>query len=209
LILDLVSFDGSLKVVAFFNVKKTKKGFYTVGHKSRFAKLYRSTIGDNPSRLKGKAHQLVKHFIGEQFYVDYKEALRDDRSLYFKATDISPIKPIETKEWFSNGELKAKARGRYVTKKNKNRTLRGKEQENKWKNAGNELETASPSKPNKNKGSEYVSSALKHTTSGVSPLTCVDMKVVSHNERIYTYEKKRGETLDEYHQRVIDETFCF
>lgn len=207
LILDFLTVDEERKVVGFFNVTETAKGGYTVGDKSKFAKLYRLTIGDNPKRLKGKAHQLIKHFIGECLVVSFKEAQTDKGVFHFKAEEIKPIEPIITHEWFSTGELKGKVRGRYRDKVLHRQQKSRNNLDESWISIGNKLEIKKTEKVPNDLGSCEISNTSKHKTLGVSTLIDTKLEVINDKEKVFTYYQGEDESLDDYYQRVIDESF--
>lgn len=113
-ILEFATDDGEL-LVKFFNTNRTKKGNYTVSRNSDFARLYRQTIGENPSARFSRADQLLNHFIGYQFLVQHIEALDKKNIFYRKVTSIYPLNPIVSEGWTATGHLI-----RSVRSKNKN-----------------------------------------------------------------------------------------
>jgi hypothetical protein len=123
-ILELVADSGEL-LVKFFNVNKTPKGNYSVNRNSDFGKLYRLTTGKNPIKKFSQCDQLLKHFIGYLFEVQYATALGKHDNVYQKVSSLKPKDPVITDEWTITGHLiknvsnKGKNQGRTEEKSGK------------------------------------------------------------------------------------------
>lgn len=93
-------------LIKYFNCKKSTAGNYTVPHNSDFAKLYRSTIGDNPKKRFSKAHQLISHLSGYLFIAKPERSQQKNGQVYFKVTHITPANPARNDAWTLDGSLK-------------------------------------------------------------------------------------------------------
>jgi hypothetical protein len=103
-VFELADDQGEL-LIKFFNSDKTSKGNYTVGRNSDFARLYRLTIGDNPSARFSRADRLLGHFVGHGFLVEYTEAIDKLNNFYRKVTAIKPLNPVVSEGWTVTGHL--------------------------------------------------------------------------------------------------------
>ena len=92
----LISESGS-EFLKSFQAKTTKKGNITIDRNSEFAKLYRLTIGSNPSKRFSRCNELLKHFIGHEFMVD------PDRIC---TSGIKPKVIMTSNEWAITGHLR-------------------------------------------------------------------------------------------------------
>jgi hypothetical protein len=106
LIMELYAEPNNATLTKFFNCQSKTKGCYTVPHNSDFAKLYRLTFGENPTKRFSKAHQLLGHFLGCRFFVGYETAASKKNGSYRKVTHIEPEKPILNDAWVATGALK-------------------------------------------------------------------------------------------------------
>lgn len=93
-------------LIKYLNCNSTTKGNYKVPHNSDFAKLYRLTIGDNPTKRFSKAHQLLNHFWGRWFIARYENAELKKGQHYLKVTHIEPETPARNNAWTLGGTLK-------------------------------------------------------------------------------------------------------
>ena len=143
-ILKLVENDTGEEITCYISYNKTKKGKSVSRIKSKFATLYRLTTGENPTSRFSKAQQLVKHFIGREFIVDYAEVQSAKQGAYRKASSIEAAHPIVTDDWTKKGVLKGKKRGAY---KSRNWKLTGNLLETSWKLSGNLVETEKAETP--------------------------------------------------------------
>jgi hypothetical protein len=98
--------------ILYFNAVVGKNS-YKVHPNSKFAKLYRLDIGENPRKRYCKAHQLRSHFIGKELRCKTEDAQYSNGDYYNKVIEVEPVSPIVTDEWTSTGKLKGKCRGRY------------------------------------------------------------------------------------------------
>ena len=83
-ILELHNEAINAPLIKYLNCDSTTQGCYTVPHNSDFAKLYRLTIGDNPTKRFSRARQLLGHFLGRWFIVGYQDAQLKKGKHYFK-----------------------------------------------------------------------------------------------------------------------------
>ena len=93
-------------LIKYFNCSRSKSGNHTVPHNSDFAKIYRSTLGDNPTKRFSKAHQLISHLSGYWFIASYESAQSRSLKQYLKVTHIKPENPARNDAWTHDGSLK-------------------------------------------------------------------------------------------------------
>ena len=105
-ILQLHSEEINGPLIKYFNCVSKTKSRYTVPHNSDFAKLYRLTLGQNPTKRFSKAHQLLSHFLGYRFIATLKQETLKNGQHYFKATHIEPETLCKNDAWTTNGTLK-------------------------------------------------------------------------------------------------------
>jgi hypothetical protein len=99
--------DGiELQIIKFFNAKWTKAGNYTVRHNSDFAKLYRLTVGENPTKRFSEAQKLMKHFLGHSFIIEGEQVMQNRSGAYLKVDKIKPVDPIKSDSWDETGGQK-------------------------------------------------------------------------------------------------------
>lgn len=60
-VVELHTDEISAPIIKYFNCDSQTKGRYTVPHNSDFAKLYRLTLGQNPTKRFSEAHKLLTH----------------------------------------------------------------------------------------------------------------------------------------------------
>ena len=97
-------------LIKYFNCSRSKSGNHSVPHNSDFAKIYRSTLGDNPTKRFSKAHQLISHLSGYWFIASYERAQSRSRKQYLKVTHIKPEAPARNDAWTLDGTLKKAAK---------------------------------------------------------------------------------------------------
>ncbi len=97
--------DAGEILIKFFNVNKTPKGSYSVDRNGDFAKLYRLTIGENPVARFSRCDQLLTHFIGYQFFIEYEQAHSNRIGDYLRVTSIKPEFPFLGDGWTMTGHL--------------------------------------------------------------------------------------------------------
>lgn len=207
-ILQLLTDDGQ-DVIKYLNVKKLASGNYSAPKESDFAKLYRLSVGDNPTKRFSKAQQLLSHFHGIKFIVSFEEHRTTNNALYFKAIKLQPVLPIVKDGWTVSGQLKGKPRGHYMRQKHSRpRLLIGDYMATSRRNSGEGLDIENRVKPHFNLISSTNSAPLKHTTYNMKPLT--HNAVIRDKERqirVYEYNRREHETVDAYYDRVINEAF--
>ncbi|PHS69128.1 MAG: hypothetical protein COB23_07170 [Methylophaga sp.] len=221
-ILELVTIEGGLFLTKFFNVNKTPKGNYSVQHNSDFAKIYRTTIGENPTSRFSRANQLLKHLMGCEFIAEYIDAKTILIEHYLKATKLTSTAPIVTDEWFETGTLKAKKRSQKpkclnVVEVTKNKQWIGNGlAKNKQKN-GNELVMEKAEKAHCYLASPTISiplTSFKHYIRPLSHIKPISVRTDDYETTIktvtgstsYQYSQCSNETDDEYYDRVIEES---
>lgn len=214
IILTLIDLQSSKKLCLFFNTSKNKSG-HSVRRSSNFAKLYRITLGENPSDRFSKSQQLMKHFIGEKFLCEYELARSSKGENYYKGTSIVPIAPCETNEWLPDGsELITKNRRRQKdTKRTDTRKSIGNQLAKERQLVGNLLETVNSEKPHEIRAEQPISLPNKLTDSRLSAYspssTTSDERVMNERERVFHYHPMPNETDDHYFDRVIDESWIW
>lgn len=220
-ILELYNEDKQISVTKFFNCKKTPKGNFAVNKNSDFACLYRASVGEDPRARYSKAKQLLNHLIGLNFLCEYEEAKDRHGSLYFRAKKIQPVEPKTGEEWFLNGKLKNKrgVKGRrhcssisvHSTQKSYQQRSDNNEATTK-KKVGNELENRNLANSSKFSLSEAIPCTYQHLTlpdSSVESLRhqdYVDIEEVSKKEHVYHYQRKPGESYDDYIDSVLTDS---
>jgi hypothetical protein len=206
-ILELYDPKLQLTAIKWLGVIKTPKGSYSAKENSDFAKLYRLTVGYVPKSRYSKVQQLKKHFVGYQFIAEFEPAKGANGDDYLKVIKIAPLNPIITDGWFSDGRIR-----------DKNWKPTGNELEINWKKSGNELEMQKAEKPHLNLVSPAISTPLKDITSKIDtykdtvPIPVVNdeyetvLELVNGVKR-YQHHQRPNETQEQYHDRVIAESF--
>ena len=207
--------DGDEKHIMYFNVVSNKQG-YAVKHDSKFACLYRLALGENPIKRFSKVHQLMKHLIGVDFYINNSQTKYDNGVPYQKVKDCSPVTPMYSEEWNKAGRLLPKRkeqRGRNTSDKLEIiRKPIGDELETGRKLVGNELETLNGCKVHKH----WVSEANlprnnvqrnKEQRNNVQSDDMYKPIAINQGNTVTNHKRVEGESIDEYYDRVIDETF--
>ncbi|MBK8814864.1 MAG: hypothetical protein IPN42_04845 [Methylococcaceae bacterium] len=150
---------------------------------SDFAKLYRLTFGDLDPKRFSRAQQLMKHFIGITFLVKHKPTPGKDGVTYLRASFIEPQK-IDSNDWAFAG----------TTKITTQKTLA-----KEVKKTGE----AKPLQAPKTLGLEPVFNPI--IKNDVLPRNVIPIKKAA---RTFTYSRRSYETIDDYQERVIDESFA-
>ena len=123
-------------LIKYFNCNLSDAGNHTVQHNSDFAKIYRSTLGDNPTKRFSKAHQLISHLSGYWFIASYERAQSRSRKQYLKVVHIEPETPARNDAWTLDGTLKKAAKNSpFQTPKN------GDEVATDWRQSGDKVAT--------------------------------------------------------------------
>ena len=123
-------------LIKYFNCNLSDAGNHTVPHNSDFAKIYRSTLGDNPTKRFSKAHQLISHLSGYWFIASYERAQSRSRKQYLKVTHIKPEAPARNDAWTLDGTLKKAAKNSpFQTPEN------GDEMATDWRQSGETMAT--------------------------------------------------------------------
>lgn len=222
-ILDFI-IDGTEQLVTkFFNVRKSPKGDYAIPHDSDFAKLHRLVTGQCKKARYSRAQQLLKHMVGHNYIVEYGPAESSKKLPYMKATKVKPVEPIITDQWYPSGRLLPKTRSSNI-KQLINLSITSVKQEPskelaiEKQKAGNDLEMDKAEEHHSYLGSSTISVPLKHNQ--VKPLphpSLLDDKVkdnkykttmtIKGGVRGYQYYQQPNETLEQYHERVIYESW--
>ena len=106
-------------LIKYFNCNLSNAGYYSVPHNSDFAKIYRTTIGTNPTKRFSKSHQLISHLSGFWFVASFERAHLRSRKHYLKVTHIKPNAPVRNDAWTLDGSLKKAVRNlSFQTNKN-------------------------------------------------------------------------------------------
>lgn len=201
-------------LIKYFNCNLSEAGNHSVPHNSDFAKVYRSTIGINPTKRFSKAHQLISHLSGYWFIASYVEAQSRSRKQYLKVTHINPEAPVRNDAWTLDGSLKKAAKNSpFQTTKN------GDEMATKWRRNGETMATKwrrngdgetldganslgleavfHPIKtlPNQDK----TTNTQGHVLSVALPLT--------QTSNVFNYYRLANEPTSDYYDRVVDSSF--
>jgi len=214
ILLECFSDDGE-KYVLYFNAISNKKR-YAVKHNSKFAHLYRLVVGVNPVKRYSHVEQLIKHLVGYEIHVQKSEVKYDNGSTYNKIILCSPVKSRSSTEWDKTGRLKPKTKKRLHLKPiPKEAAHCGFTEDLMAKNCGftedllrigNGYNTykclVHSDNIQRNNLTAYQSNDV-HT-----PVN----KTINNNpvesKRNVTYHKRnKGEAIEDYYDRVIDETF--
>lgn len=202
-ILELADIDTGELSIKFFNVELTKKGNHTVGRNSDFAKLYRLTIGENPSARFSRANKLLSHFHGHEFSITDEKSRDQHGKPFLKVTAIAPEYPVISDDWTTTGTLKMKSR-----KRSKNADSKGNEKakvrqqvDKKKAKSRQKLGNAKTLQTPKTLG-------LEHDLDPINPYP-IQHKNISHKpmperEKFFNHVRHDDESVDEFYNRVID-----
>lgn len=212
ILLEFLSDDGE-KYVMYFNAVSNKKG-YAVNHNSKFASLYRLVVGANPVNRYSKVRQLIKHFIGYEFNVQESELKYDNGTAYRKIINCSPVHPVSSIEWGNSGRLKPKTkkepRLKPVPKLEANWKNNGNELEKDWKNNGNELEMQNSRSQHKHlvrSDNLPRNNVTKYQRNKVQSNNVVNDNPIEDKPIVTYHKRNKGEGIEDYYDRVMDETF--
>lgn len=201
----------------FLNFKLTLKGSCTVGHDSDFAKLYRLTLGENPVKRFSKAKQLLSHFRGYSFFAEYKPAAWSNGSPFLKVTSLQPVDPRQNNDWTGTGKLRKKSRKRPDLKQKNDgneveisRKSNDENIEKEWKNNGNEKTL----EPAETLGLEPIFNPTYNIPAREEPCiqyptSCPSAEkiLISDTETLFIHRQLEGESLPDYYDRVVNQTF--
>jgi hypothetical protein len=124
------------KIIKFFGCNLSEAGNHSVPHNSDFAKLYRTTIGSNPTKRFSKAHQLLPHLSSYYFAINYKLVEPSRAIPYLKVTRIKPKSIVRNDAWTLDGTLKK------IPKNSPFKTLEnGDEMATDWRQSGETMAT--------------------------------------------------------------------
>jgi hypothetical protein len=199
ILLRLACIDTGVEILKYLNLVGTKAGNYRAKPNSNFARLYRLTVGENPTVRFYRAQHLAHHFLGHEFHVEYESATSNGKP-YLKATSVLPVEPIVTDEWFPTGTIRPEI-------KRKSRQSDCSDFSEKQQKSCSKTAVATRDKPAKQLGLTPDMDPIQHTASKVKPLSHVDMHYLSDTERSIVYEPKHNEPEEDYIDRIFDETF--
>jgi hypothetical protein len=227
-ILEFIIHDTEQVVTKFFNVSKTPKGDYAIPHESDFAKLHRRVTGQYKKARYSRAQQLLKHMVGHRYVVEYEPAESSKKLPYLKATKVKPVEPIISEQWYPSGRLQPKTRSPNTRRLINVSMATVKQQLSKElaiekQKASNDLAMDKAEEPHPYLDSSEISIPLKHTTlkhNQVGPYphaSLVGNKLKGNKYKTtrtikggvisYQYYQRPNETLEQYHERVIDESW--
>lgn len=106
--MELVNETFDDQIIKYFNcTDSSTKSAYIVSGKSDFAKLYRITLGENPTKRYSRAQQLKDHFLEQWFIVKCEPAYqKNSGKKYLKVVHIEPQNPVRNDAWTSTGVMK-------------------------------------------------------------------------------------------------------
>lgn len=208
IILTLVDLRNCQELLYFLSTTKNKSG-YSVKRNSNFAKLYRLTIGENPTNRFSKSQQLMEHLVGEEFLCEYESARSSKGHNYYKVTDIKSAYPYKSAEWLPDGTSR-KRKGTKAAKRSKKRNLFGNHLDKNSQTTGNQLEIENSEKSCHKRAQRLISLPDKPTDYKLSAYTptnsTTDINVMNKQETVFTHHRISGETDEQYLDRVIDES---
>jgi len=195
------------EIAVWFNVLPVKgkndRRECKMGKNSKLAKLYRVTIGSEPSHF-SRARMCAKRLVGKEFYV--KPAIKKDRD--WESSDITPVDSIKSEFWSAAGKFyqnpcqaKQQNNGRL---KDSHRTSGGQ--------LGDTLRTSDSRLEHQVKGSQRNSTTTNQLTHNKSPTASthhlasdVETKTIGIN-KTSRYFRRDGEPICDYYDRVINES---
>ena len=188
-VLDLCIVDSGEMLVKYLNCNSTTPNRFTVKHNGDFAKLYRLTLGSNPTKRFSDTRKLVSHFLGCHFFADYKTATGKNKIAYSKVVSLRPEKPILDDAWTSTGMVK------------KARKVGNKTAESRWNIGGLSVDDKTLQASN-SLGLEAVFNPIQSPEPRGN-----DVKRVLPQVKFFNYSRFEIESTDDFHNRVIDESF--
>jgi hypothetical protein len=197
-VLDLCAIDSGEMLVKYLNCNSTTANRYTVKHNGDFAKLYRLTIGDNPTKRFSEAQYLVSHFLGCRFFAEYKTATGKNKIVYSKVISLKPEKPILNDAWTSTGMVKkARKVGNKIPETYRNNT--GFSPETYRNNTG-----FSPDDKTLQPANSLGLEAVFNPIQSPEPRGSNVKRVLLPQEKVFSYSRFENETINEFHNRIID-----
>ena len=188
-VLDLCVVDTGEMLVKYLNCNSTTPNRYTVKHNGDFAKLYRLTLGSNPTKRFSDAGKLVSHFLDCRFFAEYKKTVAKNKIVYSKVVSLRPEKPILDDAWTSTGMVK------------KARKVGNKTAESRWNIGGLSVDDKTLQASN-SLGLEAVFNPIQSPEPRGN-----DVKRVLPQVKFFNYSRFENETINDFHNRVIDESF--
>jgi len=189
-VLKLVEVATGEEVTCYLKFNKSKKGHATVKHNSKFARLYRLTLGRDPRKRYSQAQHLVNHFLGQQFLVAYEIAKTRNNETYRKEVSIKPVNPIVLDGWTNTGQLRTR-----FTSRKRTENL-GKVFDEPLKVLGKSFEnslTEKPEEPQFNLVSPSISNASKSILAiGQEGISVTDSTYVNTDSTINTSTSNNG-----------------
>jgi len=217
--LRLIEIETGEEVTCYFPAQKSKNGDMSVSRvKSKFSALYRLVTGNNPAARFSRSQQLIKHFIGYEFIVEYEVVTSKNQGEYRKAVTIKPVNPIVKKEWTKAGILKGKSRRAYSSRVKQSS---GNRQASSGQSASNIVaienlgeahfnlglprSSTSPASQQANRLEHLQERGSSSQEAAAEFVTVVAQ--VSSKEKVFQYHQQSSESTEQYHERVIEESF--
>jgi len=207
--------DDERKIIKYLQCNRTTNDSnYKVPIDSDFAKLYRSTIGENPRKRFSKAAQLMSHFVGYWFIAEFDLYKPPTGEPFFKVARIKAESPAKNDAWTLNGTLKKTSKKRTSSplnagdKQAKDRRPTGeKEAKNKRLVGDNESLQASNSL-----GLELDFHHIKRLPNQDNTTNTQDHvlggdRFLNQTCNVFNYFRLENETTSDYFDRVIADSF--
>lgn len=199
-VLDLCIVDSGEMLVKYLNCNSTTPNRYTVKHNGDFAKLYRLTLGSNPTKRFSDAGKLVSHFLGCRFYAEYKTAMGKNKMVYSKVVSLRPEKPILSEAWTSTGMVKKARKGSHKPAEYP-WNIGGLSVDERWIIGGLSVDEETLQAAN-SLGLEGVFNPIQSPEPRGN-----DVKRGLPQVKFFNYSRFENESTDDFHNRVIDESF--
>jgi hypothetical protein len=200
-ILDLCVISTGEMLVKYLNCNSTTKNRYTVKHNGDFAKLYRLALGSNPIKRFSEAQHLVSHFLGCRFFAQYTTAIGNDKKVYLKVVSLKPEKAILSDTWTSTGMVKKARKARHKIPETY-RNITGDLPET-YRNITGKTPDAKTLQAQQTLHRE----PLFNPTQSPQPISNNAKEVLLPRANFFNYSKLENESTDDFHNRVIDESF--
>ena len=199
-VLDLCVVDTGEMLVKYLNCNSTTPNRYTVKHNGDFAKLYRLTLGSNPTKRFSDAGKLVSHFLDCRFFAEYKKTVAKNKIVYSKVVSLRPEKPILNDSWTSTGMVKKTRKGGYKTEEYQRKSS-GLLADKQRKSSG----LLADCKTLQGANSLGLEAVFNHVQSP-EPIG-KKVKRALPQVKFFNCSRFENESTDDFHNRVIDESF--
>jgi hypothetical protein len=200
-VLDLCVVGTGEMLVKYLNCNSTTPNRFTVKHNGDFPKLYRLTLGSNPTKRFSDAGKLVSHFLGCRFIAQYKTVMGKNKMVYSKVVSLRPEKPILDDAWTSTGMVKKTRKGCHKTAEYP-WNIGGLSVDERWNIGGLSVDEKTLQTAN-SLGLE----ALFNPIQSPEPRGSNAKRVLLPRGKVFSYSRFENETIDDFHNRVIDESF--